>query len=242
MVKRSYAQANNKNSYKKSRYNGINRAMQSKMLRSLVNKQIVSQQEKKEYQTYRAYTLYGGNGTNNIVINLTGNIAEGTDASMRIGRQIAHHHMTLDYSIAFTPTTTAVMQEWGFVAVVFDRQPNTTVVPNFTTIFDNSSTCPNGMAPRITLDYKDRFTMLYRKPWSTSFAGGSAPVHENVYLDFTKLLKGRDKHATFQTGGSTPDFGAIYLVIASSNASTTASGPTQGVQTQSMVKYVFTDA
>lgn len=242
MGKRGYSHSSN-STFKKSRYNGVNRAMQSKLLRNLVNKQIVAQQEKKEYQMWNLGTVYGGNTTNNYVNNLTGNIIEGVDANQRIGRQIAHHHLTVDYSVAFTPTTTAVMQDWGFIAVVLDRQPQGTATPpTFDQIFDISTGCPAGMAPRITLDFKDRFTILANRPWAVAFASGSAPVHDRIYVDLAKVLKGRDRTATFRTGGTTPDHGSILLVVAGSNTSTTASGATQGPRIQTMCKYVFTDA
>lgn len=212
-------------------------------MKNVINKQITQRLEKKEVQLWNLGTVYGGNTTNNYVNMLNGNIIQGIDANNRIGRDITHDHLTVDYSIAFTPTTTAVIQDWGFIAIVFDRQPNGTSTPaSFDQIFDISTGCPAGQAPRITLDYQKRFTVLANRPWACAYAAGSAPVHERIYLDLTKVLKGRDKTCTYRTGGTTPDNGAILLVVAGSNSSTTASGATQGPRIQTMSKYVFTDA
>jgi hypothetical protein len=164
-------------------------------------------------------------------------VAMGADQSQRIGRKIKHRHMTWDLALAFPAATTTAMNEWGFYAVVLDRAPNGGSAA-FGTMFDNSSGCPNGMAHKFTLDYPDRFVILKRVTWGFS-PNSNEPLHDHMFIDFEKL-RGNDQYAHYNAIGQVEQ-GQIIIVVANSNAATTSSGTTQGLNLFSATKYVFTD-
>lgn len=184
------------------------------------------------------------NAAQTAVVLLNG-VAEGTDYNQRIGRSMTHKYVEVSigmHSIGAT-TNTAYPGDYGFWAIVLDRQPNGALAV-FGDIFDGA----NGLAHRVTSKNQDRFLIIAREEWAvggnftpvaaTIGASGAVPYHMRRFVDLSKL-KNKDRSTKFQNtsnGIADIDEGAL-LFVAASTLSTAASNVLLNCNT----KYRFTD-
>lgn len=203
--------------------------------------------EPKENSLTGTSSLFGGTAynTTSATVNVLNAVAEGSDVSTRIGRKINHKSLSIDMyvstgSITSTAATVtgATQADWGFWAIVLDRQPNGNL-PNFTDIFDSSGGNPAGQLFNTTIQNQDRFLIIRRETVDVVFL--SKVHHTKKYIDLSKL-KGLDQRATFGGTGSgigNMNHGSLYLVCAQSNPNNTGSAFTTSFIWNT--KYRFTD-
>lgn len=217
---------------------------------SLVKKMIGRQAEKKEVLTSVNSTLTAAAQANVILLN---GIAEGTDYTQRVGRSATHQYIEVNigiYSTVIGEATATQVGDFGFWALVYDRQPNGAQAA-FTDMFDDSlGLGAVGTDFRITSTNQDRFKILCREEWSVgannvgavASASGAVPYHIKKFVDLSKA-KGQDARGKYSgTGGSITaiDEGSILFVCASALANLSA-GVGAETKVLGQCKYRFTD-
>lgn len=86
-------------------------------------------------------------------------IAEGTDYDNRIGRHINMKYLMIDLLIQpSTLANAASNADSGFIAIVYDKQPNA-ATPSFTNVFDSVGSVPGNALLNVALD-RDRYKVL----------------------------------------------------------------------------------
>lgn len=230
--------------YKRGKYN-----KSSNKLANFVKAVIRGDAEKKEVLTSVSVTL---NATQTSVQLING-CAQGTTGITRVGLEITHGYIEVSLgiinSVLATNLTGPYNGDWGFWALVLDRQPNG-ALPSFGAIFDDSVGGQPGNDFRITTTNQDRFKILKREEWSvgcgsatptsstTLSVTGAPPYHCKEYLDLSKL-KGPDAKVNFSGSGSSIasiDSGSVYFVIAGCTSDADNTTPVVG-----QVKYRFSD-
>lgn len=152
-------------------------------------------------------------------------IATGGDINDRIGRHITSTQIQVDYQVYVTGQTL----DTGFVALVYDSQPNMGT-PTFSNIFDDTL-CPSGQAFRNTASFADRFKVCKINQWAVSSAG---PVVDKQRMFFKIPESMADTEYSSGSSGS-PATGLWILAIGSSNNSGTITS------LDFLIKYQFTD-
>lgn len=147
-------------------------------------------------------------------------IAEGDDDNQRNGRNIQPKACYVDYYISMTA---AAAEDTGFVALVWDKQPNGGAA-TFLNVFDTSAANP-GQALRNTTSFKDRFQVLWLEPFvrqscQSGSLGNSSNCRGRKYYSFPTTWKCEYG----STAASVPTTGALYVMMGSkNNTGTTAS-------------------
>lgn len=222
----------------------------AKVTVATVKKLIQGAAEKKEILTDIGSTL-NATQTNVIAVNLIG---QGDTVLLRTGVAVQHSYIEVDlgmYNTAGTSTAVNFIGDWGFWAIVLDRQPNKALAA-YGNIFDNTIAGSLGNNFRLTTDYQDRFRVIAREEYAigcsymtdaAAVAGGSGavPYHIKRYIDLSQLGKTNplDQRTTFVGAGATIaaiNSGALLFVVAS--ALSTANNNTTVV---GQVKWRFTD-
>jgi len=117
----------------------------------------------------------------------------------------------------------------GFVALVYDSQPNGTT-PTFSTIFDDTLG-PSGQSYRNTAQNADRFKVVKINQYAVS-SGGPVVDKQRMYYKVPEALQ--DTEYLSGSAGS-PSTGLWMLCIGSSNNSGTITS------LDFLIKYQFTD-
>lgn len=235
---------------KRTRRSAFGRRGGSKLVR-LIKKVINSDAEKKEILTS---LNTNANATATFVILVNGT-AQGVAYNQRVGLEATHAYIEVSIGIINNPnfatnTTGPYGGDFGFWALVLDRQPNG-AAPIYTDIFDNSAgTAAAGTDFRITTTNQDRFKIISRNEWAVGCATGNPssgaviaitgapPYHVKEYIDLSKL-GGKDQKSNFSGTGATIasiDSGALFFVWASSTSDADNNTTLYG-----QCKYRFTD-
>ena len=222
---------------KKSKVSSLKR---SQTVSSLVKKALARVAEKKELNTdAAAFAMYNAGGTPNTtgsLIFLLNPVVEGTDYNNRVGLSITHKYLNVSVSI-----TQSGFQDWGFYAIVLDRQPNG-ALPLGSDIYDNSSTPYSnlGYASRNTHLWSDRFQVVMHQDFKVGAnSGGAEPWFMRHYVDLSKL-RGRDARTKFSgTGGSIGNISEGSLLFFISTGANNNAGGASVVNVGT--KYRFTD-
>lgn len=217
--------------------------MAPRLLNSMVRKAIGNAAEAKEVvnqftQTFNATKVF------TTCLNL---LTEGTEYNNRVGRSVTHKYVEVSIglvnSLANTSTAITSQGDYGFWAIVLDRQPNQGLA-TFSTIFDES----DGLGNRITYSNQDRFKIICREEWSiggnfqppTAANGGTGavPYHIHKWVDLSRM-QGRDGKAKYTGNAGTIadlDEGAILFVMGSTLTTATAN-----TVLTANIKYRYTD-
>lgn len=188
-------------------------------IKALVKSAINSVAEKKQFNYYHGTSAILNGGT---VININ-QIPQGDDVTNRTGNKVTPYSVTVDYYINGPQSTTTTYTDTGFVALVWDRQPNTTIA-TFNTVFDTSSGDP-GLAFTGTKGFGDRFVVLWKEPYVVQNFAQTATVGFDGNGNFsnvrnTKYIKLDKKQWQCEYASSTtatPTTGALLMVAGSSN-------------------------
>lgn len=183
--------------------------------------------ETKELNGYTAATNTSGGYT--ACLNQVG---EGDDDYQRNGRNIQPKSCYVDYYIS---GTTGLSEDTGFVALVWDKQPNQATA-TFATVFDTTSSTP-GQAFKLNLANKDRFTVLWQEPFIRQGGGtsGGNPINcrNRKWIDLKKFTK-----CEFGTNAvAVPSTGAVLLCMGSN----TNSGTNTSAQIAYNARFAYND-
>lgn len=192
-----------------------------------VRRILQSAAETKELNTYQGPTNAAGGYS--ACLN---QIGEGDDDYQRNGRNIQPKHLYVDY---YVTGAAGMSEDSGFVACVWDSQPNQTTA-GFSTVFDTTS-APPGLAMKLNLANKDRFKVLWLEPFIRQ-AGGAAlgnPINCRN-RKFTKFAT-NSKCEFGGTAVAVPSTGAILILM----GSTTNSGTTTSAQFAYNARFAFND-
>lgn len=183
--------------------------------------------ETKELNTYVAATNASGGYT--ACINQLG---EGDDDNQRNGRNVQPKSVYVDY---YVTATTAMSEDTGFVACVWDKQPNQATA-SFATVFDTTSSTP-GQAFKLNLANKDRFQVLWIEPFVRQGGGTSGGNFLNCrnrkWYDLRKFTK-------CEFGGTAtavPSTGALLVCMGSN----TNSGTNTSAQIAYNARFAYND-
>lgn len=183
--------------------------------------------ETKELNTYTAATNAAGGYT--FCLN---QIAEGDDDNQRNGRNIQPKSIYIDYYIS---GVTALSEDTGFVACVWDKQPNQATA-SFATVFDTTAATP-GQAFKLNLANKDRFQVLWFEPFirqGGGTSGGNAINCRNrKFFDLMKFTKCEYGG----TAAAVPSTGAVLICMGSN----TNSGTTTSAQIAYNGRFAYND-
>lgn len=193
---------------------------------------------KPEVKEFQVFATKNGVDQSGETVSLN-SIAEGDDYNNRTGRRISGVGVYMDIIVDGPSTTTA--NDFGFMAVVLDKQPNASL-PTFATIFDISTANP-GQAFKNSFSRGDRFEVLWLQPVATAFQAGasvgntlSTPSHIRHYIP----LKGNAAKTLYNSANAeVPNTGALILCAGSFNNSATS---TDNWRWSYNVKYTFVDA
>lgn len=179
--------------------------------------------ELKEIGKY--YSAIHPTATTGYVAYINDSIATGGDINDRIGRHITSQQIQVDYQVYVTGQTL----DTGFVALVFDSQPNGGT-PTFGDIFDDTL-CPSGQAFRNTANNGDRFKVAKIEQFAVSSAG-PAVEKKRMYYKVPDAVQDTE----YLTGSAgVPSTGLWMLAIGSTNNSGTI------LSLDFLIKYQFTD-
>lgn len=239
-IKRKFSDSNvdgaGPRKYKKKKYPYDAKSMLAK-LKILQSR--IRAPEKKENQTFQGSFAIDSN-TPTTMVQLLNGIAQGTSEVQRLGNVIQSEY--IDMKIAIRPDANTVGGDYGFWAIVLDRQTNG-AAPAFSNMFDTTTITTVGLAPRNTVDYPDRFKIICMESWAannTANPGGSNPYFVHQFINLAKQLRGKDRKVSYLNNAApvtSMASNAIYLVIACNRG--TAAQPTL---VSVGVKYRFTDA
>lgn len=204
---------------KKRAYTYKHNSTLAKTVRRVLNRTT----ELKEIGKY--YSAIHPTASTGYVAYINDSIATGGDINDRIGRHITSTQIQVDYQVYVTGQTL----DTGFVALVYDSQPNMGT-PTFSNIFDDTL-CPSGQAFRNTSQNGDRFKVVKINQFAVSSAG---PVvdKQRMYYKVPEALQ--DTEYSSGSAGS-PSTGLWILAIGSSNNSGTITS------LDFLIKYQFTD-
>lgn len=197
-----------------------------------VQRAIRSEAERKEILASVGVTLTATQS----LVQLINGIGAGTSYNQRVGLEVTHCYVEIDLGI-FNQTvvnTSSNSGDFGFWAVVLDRQPNG-ATPAFGDIFDDSLAIGHqGTDFRITTTNQDRFKVVSRNEWAVGFSGnitagnytqqtGASPYHVKEFIDLSKLwmTDSKDQKANYSGTASNVtaiDSGALWFVVASSQS------------------------
>ena len=165
---------------------------------------------------------------NTIIVN---DVTLGTDFNNRIGRHINPKYSVVDYYIK--GPSNAYM-DTGFVALVWDKQPNAGTA-GFSTIYDTSAS-PIGLNFKQVSTSKDRFVILWQDDWicQNSGSGNFEGIRNKKYYNLArhKFLQ------EFSGSGSTLTSGALLLCYCSNNNTGESTG---SASIQFNHRFAFTD-
>lgn len=191
---------------------GKTRKRQRLSLDTKVRRILQSASETKELNTYQGLTNAAGGYS--ACLN---QIGEGDDDYQRNGRNIQPKHVYIDYYIY---GNASMSEDTGFVACVWDTQPNQTAA-GFSTVFD-TTVAPPGLAMKLNLANKDRFKVLWLEPFIRQAGATSTGNPVNCRnRKFTKL----DVYTKCEYGGTAtavPSTGALLILMGSVNNSGTS--------------------
>jgi hypothetical protein len=172
---------------------------------TLVKRILNKQSEKKELSNYNGPASAGNVISNSGFVFCVNQVAEGADSNTRIGRRITGGSCEIDYQI-----NNSVALDSGFVALVYDSQPNASNA-TFGTIFDQSAGQPAGLSFKNTTNYDARFKILWVDHYTVS-PGGPQVYKRRKYYNTSALA-----YEFNGSTASTPSTGALYLTYGSAN-------------------------
>lgn len=196
-------------------------------LTAVVKRVLRNASETKELNTYTTAT--NASGGYSYCIN---QIAEGDDDNQRSGRNVQPKHVYVDYWVS---AANNIAEDPGFVALVWDKQPNQTAA-TFGTIFDTTSATP-GLALRLNLANKDRFQVLWLEPFVRQ--AGSTALGNSMNIRNRKFAK-LPLNYKVEFGGTAaavPSTGACLICMGSN----TNSGTTTSAQFTYNARFAYND-
>jgi len=194
--------------------------------------------EKKEKSTLWAPNIYNLTTSTQTFVQTVNLVANGNGIGERVGRKTRHYGITVN--AYFAPKSSMLSSDFGFMCYILDRQPNGAIAP-FTDMFDTSAMANNdGICPRLTSSYQERFKVLKRWDWKCAPYNNGSVCHIHDYIDLSRM---RGPDATVNYGGTTSssgdcNSGVIYLVIAQGNIQQTVSN---AMDCRVHTKYRYTD-
>lgn len=162
---------------------------------------------------------------------LVNDVTLGNDYNNRIGRHVNPKYSVCDFLIK-GPSN--MVMDTGFVALVWDKQPNAGTA-GFSTIFD-TSVSPIGLNFKQVATSKDRFVILWQEDWvtQTSTNGNFEGIRMKKFYDLSrhKFLQ------EFAGSGTTIQSGALLLCYVSNNNTGTSDNSASIIFNH---RYAFTD-
>lgn len=151
-------------------------------------------------------TAIPSNG-NSIVVN---DVTLGTDYNNRIGRHINPKYSVLDFYIK-GPTNPSI--DTGFVALVWDKQPNAGTA-GFSTVYD-TSVGPIGLNFKQVATSKERFVILWQEDYvvQANSNGNFEGIRFKKYYDLSKHKFPQE----FSGSGTALQTGALLICYCSNN-------------------------
>lgn len=143
---------------------------------------------------------------------LLNNIAEGTEINQRVGRHITPKGCDVQVQVT---TAGANLVDGTYVALVWDKQPDNTT-PAYNVIFDTASSATLSMGFKNTLQYRDRFQILWEERSIITDNGVAAAGldFENIwYRKYHELVSGDHKCEYLSNAAVTPSVGGLYLCV-----------------------------
>jgi hypothetical protein len=207
---------------------GIKRPMVSyrkPSINSLVARAINAQAETKENPVGASLGIVPTGGTA-IVLN---NIAEGTDFNTRVGRTISPKNIQIDFSI--NPPNTVPNTDTGFVALVYDSQPNATAAAFYDIFLYGGSVTPGQAFKNTAAGYEKRFKICWIEHYAVGAGGDPVKMRK-----FWKCREGKTEFNT--SSGAVAITGAYYICVGS--VSNSGTGSTSAYWTYNS-KFTFTD-
>lgn len=203
-----------KNSFGKTKKAKLSKGVSAATLQAAVKKAIMKVAEIKEYSTSSAPAALTTAGA----VAPLNQIAEGTEINQRVGRHLTPKGIDVCVSIAGAAVTTL---DFIYIALVWDKQPDGTT-PSYATIMDTASTTNAWQAFKNTLQYRDRFTILWeeRSVLENDTAVASTPnnFENNFYRKYIDLSKKNLKCEYIGSGAGTPATGGLYIIYIDSAA------------------------
>lgn len=181
--------------------------------------------------------------TAQVVIDLTGAIAQGDNASSRNGQKICLKSVDIKGSInvaSFSANATNPLPVncWVDVLLVLDKQPNGSV-PTAAQIFEDSTTTHTPIA----IEYLSRFEVLSRTNHALTGTGGigaGAIVDLGITGGIINIHKKMNLPTRFNDATGPATTNGVYLVFLTSNSGSTTT--VMNVDIDSYARLRFTDS